>query len=93
MSDGETTNEGNEATQLDPVEIPDSWWLIRGSNGKGSVSTTLLVVAFFLTAASYALNMFNVPWVKPFDVAATASFLTPLVALYFGRRHSEASQK
>lgn len=91
MNDNENVVDTKDE-QLDPVDVPDSWWLVRGSSGKGSVSTTLLLVSFFLTAASYVLNMFNLPLVKGFDVTATGVFFTPIVALYFARRHTESKE-
>lgn len=88
MTEQDDTKENDE---LDPVSLNDSWWLVRGSNGKGSVSTTLLLVSFVLTSTAYVLNMFNIPFLKGFDVAATGVLFTPIVALYFGRRHTEAN--
>lgn len=64
---------------------------IKNENGKPSVSLTMVVIAFLLTALSFTLNMFNFTlytWLtlRPFDVPAVTAFFTPILALYFGRR-------
>lgn len=76
----------------DKVVIRDKWYLVGDSKGNASVSTTLLIVSFFVTTTAYIANMFNVPFMKDFDVAATSVYLTPIVGLYFGRRWTETKE-
>ena len=80
--------------QAEPVEVEDSWWLVRGSNGKGSVSTTLLLVSFVVTTLAYLVNMFDGKIgpleIKDFDAGAAAAYFVPICTLYFARRHTES---
>lgn len=81
---------------VDPIEIKDNWFWMRGSNGNASVSTTLVTIAFILTSLAYVTSMFDITVgpvrFKNFDVAACSVYLTPLLALYFGRRWTEAKK-
>lgn len=81
-------------TQSDPVEVPDTWYWIRGSDGKGSVTTTFVTVAFWVTTLAYVASMFESAWgiqFRAFDVGACAAYFIPLLTLYFGRRWTEAN--
>jgi len=73
--------------------VKDSWLWIKNDKGKGSVTVTFVTVAFFVTTISYVMSMFESigPFsMRPFDVAACASYLTPLLTLYAGRRFTDA---
>jgi len=82
----------SDENESDKVVIKDKWYLVGDSKGNASISTTLLMISFFVTTVAYVINMFNLTWMKSFDVAATSVYLTPIVALYFGRRHTESKQ-
>lgn len=69
------------------------WLWIKNDAGRKSVTVTLVTVAFLVTTLAYILSIVgSVGSVvfRPFDVAACASYMTPLLALYFGRKHSDA---
>ena len=103
MSDtlNETKKDGTEQAvkaNLDPVKIKDNWfWVKNATTGSASVSTTFVLIAFLLTSLSFVMNMFEGQifgfTLRPFDVGAVNSYLTPMILLYFGRRFTEAKYK
>jgi len=67
---------------------------LKDSDGKKSLSVTMVVVAFFVFLIAYILSIFEKLGplsIRPFDVAACSSFFIPLLTLYFGRRWTSAS--
>jgi hypothetical protein len=64
--------------------------LLQNSDGKPSLSFTMVYMVFFVSLLWFTLSIFEIPHVKSFDVTTTSGFLTPLMALYFGRRWSDA---
>lgn len=67
-------------------------WII-GSDGKPSMSATFATVAFMTTTVIYIASIFEKIGplsVRPFDPAVCATYLTPVLALYFGRRATES---
>lgn len=83
----------SELSESEKTVLKDKWYLVGDSKGNASVSTTLLVVSFFVTTVAYVLNMFNLSWIRPFDVAATSVYLIPICSLYFGRRFTESKEQ
>jgi len=63
--------------------------LLKNSDEKSSLSFTMVYTAFIVSLVWFGLSVFKIPHVKDFDVSITTGFLTPLMALYFGRRWSE----
>jgi len=87
------TDDGTTKTEVEITpQLKDKWWLVGDNKGNGSVSTTLLVVAFVVTTISYVLNMFNIPWLRPFDVAAVGVYTVPIISLYFGRTWTKSKE-
>ena len=87
-----TPDSASSPDSLDPVTIKDSWIWVKGSDGNASVTTTFVVIAFFVTTAAYVLSIaekIGPVSIRSFDVGACAAYLTPTMALYFGRRWSE----
>jgi hypothetical protein len=76
------------------LETPaKSRWWIKNSEGNPSASLTFATVAFWVTTFAYIASI--VTKVGPvefrqFDVGACAAFMSPILALYFGRRFTEA---
>lgn len=71
---------------------PSRMWVI-GTNGKPSMSATFATVAFVTTTLVYVASVFEKLGpltIRPFDPAVCAAYLTPILALYFGRRQTEA---
>ena len=70
-------------------------WVIN-SNGKPSITATFATVAFFTTTLIYVASIFEKLGpvsIRPFDSAACAAYLVPIMGLYFGRRWTDASRK
>jgi hypothetical protein len=63
--------------------------LLKNSDGKPSLSYTMVYTSFVVSLIWFALSVFKIPHVKDFDVTTVTGFLTPLMALYFGRRWNE----
>lgn len=67
---------------------------IKNSDGKPSASLTLSLISFTLVALWLILGgIFTVSHVKAFDASAAMMFLSPILALYWGRRVNENSPK
>jgi hypothetical protein len=64
--------------------------LLNNSDGKPSLSFTMVYTAFLVAVLWFALSMFDIKHVRAFDVTTVSGFLTPLMALYFGRRWNDA---
>ena len=64
--------------------------LLKNSEGKPSLSFTMVYMVFFISLIWFALSIFEIPHVKAFDVTTVSGFLTPLMALYFGRRWNDS---
>ena len=77
------------------------WWLLRNSGGRADGMWTLLVMAFTATTLSYLVSMLSVIQIGDFTLAfqsfeATgyaAVVLVPLIAAYFGRRYTTATNE
>ena len=79
-------------TKNDKKEKLSRLWII-GSDGKPSMSATFATVAFVTTTLVYVASIFEKigpVTIRPFDPAVCATYLTPVLALYFGRRATEA---
>lgn len=77
----------------EPEKVNDSWMWIRDSKGMGSVTTTFAAVAFYVTTFAYIMSVvesIGPVALRSFDVAACSSYMVPILALYFGRRWTEA---
>lgn len=83
----------NEIESTDPGTVKPAWYWIKDSNGYGSVTVTLVFVSFWVTTAAYVLSIFEKVGtfqVRPFDVAACSAYLGPILAVYFGRKWTDA---
>lgn len=92
--------ENNVEKQDDDVEEvvkpKNSWLWIKDSKGYGSVTLTFATVAFTVTTITYILSMFESigrVTFRPFDVGACGSYFGTIMALYFGRKWTEAKYK
>jgi len=85
-----------DAPAGDPVEVKPSWFWIKDTNGNGSVSTTLVTVAFVITSIAYVLSIVDkigpVSF-RPFDAAAAGAYFIPILTLYFGRHWVDSNAK
>ena len=84
------------ADDVDPVEVKPSWFWIKDTNGNGSVSTTLVTVAFVIASVAYVLSIVDhvgpVSF-RPFDSAACGAYFIPILTLYFGRHWVDSNAK
>ena len=68
-----------------------NFW-IKNTEGKPSASLTLVMVAFTVVMAWMVVSIFVNPFgiqTVPFNASDAMIVLTPLLGLYFGRRHTE----
>lgn len=83
----------NVEQNIQPEKVKDSWFWIKDSNGNGSVTATLMTIAFCVTTLAYVLSIFEKIGpvvIRPFDVGACSAYFVPILTLYFGRRWTEA---
>lgn len=69
---------------------------IKNTAGEKSVSLTMTLVTFVVVIFWMVISIFENPFgVKtvPFDATAAMTVLSPLLALYWGRRHSDTKLK
>jgi hypothetical protein len=66
--------------------------LLKQSDGKESVSFTMMLVAFGIISVWLTVSIvetaFGIP-IRPFDSSQAMAYFTPLCALYFGRRWTD----
>lgn len=90
------TNDASQPKEINPNTSPKvtpGWYWIRDAAGYKSVTTTLVFVSFWVTTIAYVLSMFDKigpVTIRQFDVGACASFFTPILALYFSRKYTDA---
>lgn len=70
------------------------WYFLKDTKGEKSLTTTLVIVSFFLTSMAYVLSIvehIGPVAIRPFDIGACGVFFGPILALYFGRKHTDAN--
>lgn len=80
----------------DPVEVKPAWFWIKDCNGNGSVSTTLVTVAFLITSMAYVASIvqqIGSITFRPFDATAASAYFIPILTLYFGRHWVDSNAK
>jgi hypothetical protein len=86
-----------ETKEVDIVKIendvqPSIFWM-KNSAGKSSVTLTFMTIAFIVTTIAYILSIvekIGPVSIRGFDASACASYFSPICALYFSRRYTEA---
>jgi hypothetical protein len=67
--------------------------LLRQSDGKQSISYTMMVIGFVIVSlwlvVSIVETAFGIP-IREFDSGQAMAYFTPLCALYFSRRYTDA---
>ena len=96
MSNLPTSDSSSTSTTLETPREPvvkGAWYLIKDAKGYGSVSVTLVMIAFWLVSFAYLTSVIDhigpIKF-KTFDVAAATAYFTPILAVYFGRRWTDA---
>jgi hypothetical protein len=85
---------GQVETSLSQTEKPKASWIwMRDAAGYPSVSVTMLTVSFWVTTVLFILS--HVERIGPvalrqFDVGAAGAYFGAILALYFGRRYTDA---
>lgn len=77
----------------DPTEVKPAWYWVKDAKGYGSVTVTLVFVAFWVTTLAYVMAIADKVGpvsVRPFDVAACSAYFIPILTLYFGRKFTDA---
>ena len=73
--------------------VKPAWYWIKDTKGQGSVTVTLVFVSFWVTTFAFIASIFqkigDIQF-RSFDSAACAAYLGPILAVYFGRRWTEA---
>lgn len=67
--------------------------LLKASDGKPSVSFTMMIIGFVVITLWLIASIFEELWglkIRAFDPASAMSFFTPLLTLYFSRRWTDA---
>jgi len=65
-------------------------FLLNNTEGKPSLSYTMVYMAFSVSLSWYLVSIINAPHIRAFDVTVASGFLSPLLALYFGRRWNDS---
>ena len=65
-------------------------FLLKNSEGNPSLSYTMVYTTFFVSLLWYLVSIINVPHIRAFDVTVASGFLSPLLALYFGRKWTDS---
>ena len=63
--------------------------LFKNKLGEKSLSMTFAIIAFVAVTAGYVMSLFNI---HEFDNAAAASYLIPVLTLYFGRKYTSETK-
>jgi len=86
--------EGQIETSLDQTEKPKASWIwMKDSSGYPSVSVTMLTVSFWVTTILFIMSsvqQIGPLTMRPFDVGASGAYFGAILALYFGRRYTDA---
>lgn len=83
----------SQTTGPDPTEVKPTWYWIKDAKGYGSVTVTMMFVAFWVTTLAYILSIVDKIGpvsIRPFDISATSTYFIPILTLYFGRKFTDA---
>lgn len=83
------------ATPTDPApETPKASWIwLKDSAGYPSITVTFVTVGFWVTTLWYMASIVSKIGhfeIRPFDPSAATAYLSPLLALYFGRKWTDS---
>lgn len=91
-----TTSVTVVADATDPTEVKPAWYWIKDARGFGSVTVTMVFIAFWVTTLAYLMSIVDhigKLTIRPFDVAACSAYFIPILTLYFGRKWTDANAK
>lgn len=86
----------NSSTTKNPISITvkPAWYWIKDTSGEGSVTVTMLFVAFWVTTIAYVLSVIDhigSVSIRTFDVGACSAYFIPILTLYFGRKWTDSN--
>lgn len=90
--DTESSTE-RSTTATDTTAVRPAWYWVKDAQGYGSVTVTLVFVAFWVTTLAYTMAIADKVGpvsIRPFDVAACSAYFVPILTLYFGRKFTDA---
>ena len=93
VKEEETSKKDALVPPVDKEKVPDTWFWLRGSDGNASVTTTFVLIAFWVVTLVYIASVFQSIGpveMRAFDVGAASVYWIPLLSLYFGRRFTDA---
>jgi hypothetical protein len=79
--------------ESDPHAVAPAWYWIKDAAGHGSITATMVFVAFWVTTLSFVASIFDKIGpvsIRPFDVGACSAYFIPVLTLYFGRKFTDA---
>lgn len=85
-------NDADSVPPGTPIRKVSSLW-INDTAGHPSVTVTMMLVAFIVTTGAYVLSIFSKIGpieIRSFDVGACAAYMGSVMALYGGRRWTDA---
>lgn len=74
-------------------QVKPAWYWIKDAAGYGSVTATMVFVAFWVTTFAYIASIFDKVGpvsIRPFDIGACSAYFIPILTLYFGRKFTDA---
>jgi len=80
----------------DPGEVKPAWYWIKDTKGYGSVTVTMVFVAFWVTTLAYIASIVEKVGgvsIRSFDVGACSAYFIPILTLYFGRKWTDSNAK
>lgn len=90
--------------KLSNVPAPEApkaaWWWLKNTKNKPDAALTMLVVAFLIVTGTYALSVVGELTIgtvhlvmNAFTTDYATTVMAPLMALYFGRRYTDAKHE
>lgn len=82
-----------EPAETDVSEVKPAWYWIKDAKGFGSITATMVFVAFWVTTLAFVASIFDKIGpvsIRPFDVGACSAYFIPVLTLYFGRKFTDA---
>lgn len=78
---------------IDVSEVKPAWYWINDASGHGSITATMVFVAFWVTTIAFIASIVDKVGpvsIRPFDIGACGAYFIPILTLYFGRKFTDA---
>lgn len=93
MADSIVPDPNEKQTPPAPDTPKASWIWLKDTSGYPSATVTFVTVAFWVTTLWFIMSIVHKVGpieIRQFDSTAATTYLSPLLALYFGRRWTDA---